>query len=102
LTRERRQHYTVLLAGVMSARVAAFLVLGAYNDNLVFFYSPTEPKTEAASLGRQLRVTDGNNPVVVAHAGGLPDLLGEDRSVVADALKKSVRWRETRERKVME
>jgi cytochrome c-type biogenesis protein CcmE len=81
--------------------VAALLVLGDFDDNLVLFYGPTEFKTEAASRGRQLRATDRNNATVVTCAGGLPDLLGEAMGVVEEAPRESGRWHETRERKVV-
>jgi cytochrome c-type biogenesis protein CcmE len=105
MTRKRRRLYLVL-AGMMSLGGAAALVLSAFNDNLVFFYSPTDLKTKSAPFERQLRigglveehsvaraangktidfrVTDGNNTVSVIYTGTLPDLFREGQGVVAE------------------
>ena len=107
MTRKRRRLYAVL-AGMTLLGGAAFLVLSAFNDNLVFFYSPTDLKTKAVPLERQLRigglveehsvaraadgktiefrVTDGNNTVAVTYTGGLPDLFREGQGVVAEGM----------------
>jgi cytochrome c-type biogenesis protein CcmE len=107
MTRKRRRLYLVL-AGMASLGVAAALVLSAFNDNLVFFYSPTELKTKAVPFERQLRigglveehsvareadgrtvgfrVTDGSNTVSVTFAGSLPDLFREGQGVVAEGV----------------
>jgi cytochrome c-type biogenesis protein CcmE len=105
MTRKRRRLYLVL-AGMMSLGGAVALVLSAFNDNLVFFYSPTDLKTKSAPFERQLRigglveehsvaraangktidfrVTDGNNTVSVIYTGTLPDLFREGQGVVAE------------------
>lgn len=80
MTRNWRRHYTVFFAGMMLLGVAAVLMLGAFNDNLVFFCSPTEFKAEAVSHRRQLRVANGNNTIVVTHTDGRPDFVGEGSS----------------------
>jgi cytochrome c-type biogenesis protein CcmE len=107
MTRKRRRLYAVL-GGMTMLGVAAFLVLGAFNDNLVFFYSPTDLKTKSVPLERQLRigglveehsvarsadgktisfhVTDGANTVSVTYTGGLPDLFREGQGVVAEGV----------------
>jgi cytochrome c-type biogenesis protein CcmE len=105
MTRKRRRLYLVL-AGMACLGVAAALVLNAFNDNLVFFYSPTDLKTKHVPVDRQLRigglveeqsvvregdgrtiafrVTDGNNTVAVSYTGTLPDLFREGQGVVAE------------------
>lgn len=107
MTRKRRRLYAVL-AGMTMLGVAAFLVLSAFNDNLVFFYSPSDLKTKSVPLGRQLRigglveehsvtrsadgrtivfrVTDGNNAIAVTYKGSLPDLFREGQGVVAEGV----------------
>jgi cytochrome c-type biogenesis protein CcmE len=107
MTRKRRRLYAVL-AGMTMLGVAVFLVLSAFNDNLVFFYSPTDLKTKSVPLERQLRigglveehsvereadgktidfrVTDGSNTVAVTFNGGLPDLFREGQGVVAEGV----------------
>lgn len=105
MTRKRRRLYAVL-AGLACLGAASFLVLNAFSDNLVFFYSPTDLKTKGVPVERQLRigglveensvtraadgktvefrVTDGNNAILVTYVGGLPDLFREGQGVVAE------------------
>jgi cytochrome c-type biogenesis protein CcmE len=105
MTRKRRRLY-IVLAGMASLGGAVALVLSAFNDNLVFFYSPTDLKTKSVPFERQLRigglveehsvareangstidfrVTDGNNTVDVVYTGSLPDLFREGQGVVAE------------------
>ena len=107
MTRKRRRLYAVL-AGMATLGLASFLVLSAFSDNLVFFYSPSDLKTKHVPFERQLRigglveahsvtraadgktvefrVTDGNNAVRVSFAGGLPDLFREGQGVVAEGV----------------
>ncbi len=47
MTRKRLRLYAVL-SGLAALGVATALVLSAFNDSLVFFYSPTELKTKSA------------------------------------------------------
>src|SRR5438477_7851456 len=105
MTRKRRRLYAVV-GGMALLGGAAFLVLGAFNDNLVFFYSPSDLRTKAVPAGRQLRigglveadsvaraadgktvtfrVSDGANAVAVSYTGGLPELFREGEGVVAE------------------
>jgi cytochrome c-type biogenesis protein CcmE len=107
MTRKRRRLYAVL-AGLAALGTAAFLVLSAFNDNLVFFYSPSDLKTKAVPLGRSVRigglveehsvtraadgqtiafrVTDGANTLAVTYVGSLPDLFREGQGVVAEGM----------------
>ena len=107
MTRKRRRLYAVL-AGMAALGLSAFLVLSAFNDNLVFFYSPTDLKTKSVPVERQLRigglveaqsvardadgktvvfrVTDGANTVAVSYVGSLPDLFREGQGVVAEGM----------------
>ena len=104
MTRKRRRLY---LLGLMFAAlgVATALVLSAFRDSIVFFYSPTEivekriPSdrpmrigglVEVGSLQRaqgsleiRFRVTDLNHAVPVVYAGVLPDLFREGQGIVA-------------------
>lgn len=103
MTRKRRRLY-VLLAGLASLGVAAALLLAAFQDNLVFFYSPSDLKTKAVPLDRRIRVgglveadsvvkqgtttsfrvTDTANSLQVTYVGLLPDLFREGQGVVAN------------------
>jgi cytochrome c-type biogenesis protein CcmE len=103
LTRRRRRMYLLIAAAVVLG-LASVLVLRAFEDSLVFFYSPTDIATrsdidrsrmiriggmvEKNSLRRQgtkvdFSVTDGPNHLTVTYTGVLPDLFREGQGVVA-------------------
>ena len=53
----RKQERLGLLAlGMAALGGATVLVLSAFNDNLVFFYSPTELKAKAVTPDRRVRI----------------------------------------------
>jgi cytochrome c-type biogenesis protein CcmE len=105
MTRKRRRLVAVL-AGMGMLGIAAALVLNAFSDSLVFFYSPSDLKTKAVPQGRMLRIgglveeasvkragdgktvtfriTDGNVAVPVMYNGALPDLFREGQGVVVE------------------
>src|SRR5579864_3099661 len=105
MTRKRRRLY-VVLGGLVLLGTATGLVLSAFRDNLVFFYSPSDlgaknvpdgrsirigGLVEAGSVKREadgttldFRVTDGNNAVPVIYRGDMPDLFREGQGVVAE------------------
>jgi cytochrome c-type biogenesis protein CcmE len=110
VTRKRRR-LLALGIGLSLLAAATALVLIAFNDNLVFFYSPSELAEKAVgpmaigpdrrvrigglvepqSVKRQaggreidFRVTDGKTAVAVVYSGVLPDLFREGQGVVAE------------------
>ena len=103
MTRKRRRLY-VLLAGMTSLGIAAALVLSAFNDSLVFFYSPSDVIAKHVAPDRRIRlgglvepgsvarqgtvidfvVTDGQHAIPVHYQGALPDLFREGQGVVAE------------------
>lgn len=140
MTRKRRRLYFVLL-GLLALSGGLALVLTAFEDNIVLFFSPTEVAAKpicarhcqlgglvaAGSLVKDghnisFAVTDTVETVNVKYVGILPDLFREGQGVVvdgrmtdgvfmasnvlakhdenymppgvADALKKSGRWKE--------
>jgi cytochrome c-type biogenesis protein CcmE len=102
--KRKHKRLAYLLFGLAALGGAAALVLAAFSDNLVFFYSPTELAAsqragqririgglvELQSLahedGRRVsfRVTDGKTDVAVTYDGALPDLFREGQGVVAE------------------
>jgi cytochrome c-type biogenesis protein CcmE len=103
----RKQKRLSFLAGGLAALAgAAALVLTAFSDNLVFFYSPSELADQHVSPERRIRigglveehslvradngrsvafrVTDGSKELAVAYEGMLPDLFREGQGVVAE------------------
>ena len=105
MTRKRRRLLALLLGlGLLGAATA--MVLAAFNDNLVFFYSPSDLAAKAIGPGRRIRigglvenqslrheadghsvdfrVTDGKTDLPVVYNGVLPDLFREGQGVVAE------------------
>ena len=107
MTRKRRRLIAVL-GGLAMLAIATALVLTAFSDNLVFFYSPSDLKTKHVAEGRRLRIgglvenasfkreadgktfefriTDGENTVPVTYTGLLPDLFREGQGVVIQGM----------------
>src|SRR5438105_2525498 len=103
MTRKRKR-LVFLLGGLAALGGATAMVLAAFNDNLVFFYSPTEIAAQHVGSDRRIRigglveehslaraeggravtfrVTDGNKELSVAFDGILPDLFREGQGVV--------------------
>ena len=89
--------------GMVALGVATALVLTAFKENLVFFFSPTQVAAKEAPLGRTFRiggivepgsvkrsgvdvsftVTDTAKAIPVVYRGSLPDLFREGKMVVA-------------------
>ncbi|MBF0095523.1 MAG: cytochrome c maturation protein CcmE [Alphaproteobacteria bacterium] len=103
MTRKQRRLYFVGL-GLLALFAATALMLNAFKDNLVFFYSPTDLQTKKVEAGRRFRigglveqgsvnkdgkqvrfkVTDMAHAVPVVFTGILPDLFREGQGVVAE------------------
>ena len=105
MTRKKRRLYAVV-AGMTVLGIAAALVLAAFEDNLVFFFSPTEMQTKQLAPGQVIRVgglvemesvkrledgltvrfvlTDTANTLPVRFTGVLPDLFSEGQGVIAE------------------
>jgi len=102
MTRKQRRLVLVLLA-MLALGAAAALVLTAFQDNIVYFYSPTQ-LVEKHPVGRNLRIgglvqegsvvkegsnvrfkiTDLSHDVLVSYTGILPDLFREKQGVVVE------------------
>lgn len=104
MTRKRRRLY-IVLGGMATLAVVSTLVLSAFRDTLVFFYSPSElhaknPEGRLVRIGGLVengtvshaadgktiafKVTDGNEDVAVSYAGVVPDLFREGQGVVVE------------------
>jgi cytochrome c-type biogenesis protein CcmE len=102
----KQQRLGVLALGMAALAGATALVLTAFNDNLVFFYSPSELRAKAVAIDRRVRIgglveahslshtgdgqgisfriTDGSADVSVVYQGPLPDLFREGQGAVAE------------------
>ncbi|MEQ1774679.1 MAG: cytochrome c maturation protein CcmE [Burkholderiales bacterium] len=100
----RHRRIALIVAGVAGLAVAAALVLSAFQQNLVFFFTPTQVAANEAPQGRAFRVggmveagsvkrqpdgvtvhfnvTDTAKTIQVAYKGVLPDLFREGKGVV--------------------
>lgn len=101
--RQRMVGTGLVMAGVA---LAAVLALRAFQENLMFFYSPTDViggsaaegtrfrlgglvidgslRRETGSLEVQFDVTDTENTMTVVYEGVLPDLFREGQGVIAN------------------
>jgi cytochrome c-type biogenesis protein CcmE len=100
----RHRRAVLIVAGVAVLGVATALVLSAFRQNLVYFYTPSDVAAnkapanqtfrvgglvETGSVKREgvrvtFRVTDTAQTITVAYDGILPDLFREGKGVVAE------------------
>jgi len=105
MTRKQKR-LAVVLGGMIVLAGAVALVLGAFRENLVFFFTPSDLTEKHFEPGRRLRlgglveegsvsrsadgltihfrVTDTDKSVPVVYRGLLPDLFREGQGVVAE------------------
>lgn len=101
--RKTQRLYFILLGGLAVATGVA-LVLTAFEDSIVFFYSPTEISQQTLSPGQRIRigglvetgsvnaegetvtfsVTDTAESLNIVYRGILPDLFREGQGIVAE------------------
>ena len=99
----RHKRIAAIAIGVAALGVVTALVLTAFQENLVFFFTPTEVAANKAPQGRTFRiggmvekgsvkrdgvdvrfvVTDTAKTLPVTYRGALPDLFREGKGVVA-------------------
>ena len=104
MSAKKRRRLYLALALVLAGAPAAVLVVFALQDNVLFFYSPSDLAAHPVVAGRAIRigglvqqgsvkrgsglevdfvVTDGKHDVPVRYSGVLPDLFREGHGVVA-------------------
>ena len=103
--KRRHKRIGLILIGLAGLSLAAFLALSAFQENLVFFFSPTQVAAKEAPVNRTFRigglvqdgtlqrdsdgltvrftVTDTAASIPVVYKGILPDLFKEGRGCVA-------------------
>ena len=101
----RHRRVALIVTGVAGLCIAVVLVLQAFNENLVFFFTPTQVaanevpaqrsfrvggmvekgsvKRQADGVTVQFVVTDTAKSIPVTYKGVLPDLFKEGKGVVA-------------------
>ena len=102
---KRKKRLYLILLMVVGIGIGIGLTLNAFNDNLMFFYSPTEIMAGEAPSGHPIRVgglvttgsvkrqengltvnfdvTDNAETVTVEYTGILPDLFREGQGIIA-------------------
>ena len=100
----RKQRLLIVALVLVGVGLAAMLALRAFNDNLLFFYSPTQVAAGEAPVGKKFRlgglveagsiqrtpgdlemrfqVVDANKAMLVSYSGVLPDLFREGQGVI--------------------
>src|SRR5260370_39446716 len=103
--KKRHKRIVFIVVSLAALGLATWLVLGAFRNNLVFFFSPTQIASKEAPVGRtfgigglvqngtlkrdhdgltiRFTVTDTANSIAVVYRGILPDLFKEGRGCVA-------------------
>lgn len=106
MTSRKKRRMTLVGLGMLALAGAAALVLTAFQDNLTFFYSPSDLRTKDVPEDRNVRigglvaegsvektgdgatirfrVSDGAHSVPVRYRGLVPDLFREGQGVVAE------------------
>jgi cytochrome c-type biogenesis protein CcmE len=99
----RQTRFALIAGGVLVLALAAAFVLNAFQNNLVFFFTPTQvlngeaPKNKTFRIGGLVKVgslqrdgtdvsfvvTDTAQDIPVRYSGLLPDLFKEGKGVVA-------------------
>ena len=99
----RHKRIAAIALGVLALGIATALVLMAFQQNLVFFFTPSQVVANEAPQGRTFRiggmvlegsvqrsgidvrfvVTDTAKSIPVVYSGALPDLFREGKGVVA-------------------
>jgi cytochrome c-type biogenesis protein CcmE len=102
----KRRRLGIVIIGLVMLGTAAALVLTAFEDNLVFFFSPTDLKSKTVAAEQRIRVgglveegsvtksddglvvnfrvTDLDNVLPVTFKGVLPDLFREGQGIIAE------------------
>ena len=113
LSKKARSRFFILMFLLVSAAVVIFVVLKSLEENVVYFFSPTEIyNNENISFNKKIRVgglvkegsltnnqaminfvvTDLNNEIMVSYSGLLPNLFSEGKGVVAEGKLKDKKY----------
>jgi cytochrome c-type biogenesis protein CcmE len=105
MTPKRKQRLTIIAVIVVGVGAATILALNAFNENLMFFFAPSEVvageaprehafrlggmvvpgsvRREAGSIEVKFDLTDNKDTVTVLYSGILPDLFREGQGIVS-------------------
>jgi len=105
MTPKRKKRLLLIVLMIAGVATAAAFALKAFNENLMFFYTPSAVSAGEAPVGRSIRVgglvtagsvqrqadgltvefdlTDNAETITVQYTGILPDLFREGQGIVA-------------------
>ena len=113
LSKKVRSKIVILTLLLASAIIIIYVVLNSLEENVVYFFSPTEIyNKENISFNKKIRVgglvkegsitnnqtsvnfivTDLNNEIIVSYSGSLPNLFSEGKGVVAEGKLKDKKY----------
>ena len=105
LSKKARSRFIILIFSLISAVIVIFIILKSLEENVIYFFSPTEIyNKENISFNKKIRigglvkegslnnnqtlinfvVTDLNNEIIVSYSGSLPNLFSEGKGVVVE------------------
>ena len=105
MTPKRKKRLALILLMVVGVAIAAGFALKAFNENLMFFYTPSDVAADEAPFNHPIRVgglvtsgsvkrqadgltvlfdiTDNAETITIQYTGILPDLFREGQGIVA-------------------
>ena len=113
LSRKVKLRIAILVLFLIVAAVLVVFVLRSLEENVVYFFSPTEVNDkENISFNKTIRIgglvkknsinkkknsinfviTDLNNEIVVSYSGSVPNLFSEEKGVVAEGKLKDKKY----------
>ena len=113
LSRKVKLRITILTLFLIVTTVLVIFVLRSLEENVVYFFSPTEVNDkENISFNKTIRIgglvkknsinkknnsinfviTDLNNEIVVSYSGSIPNLFSEEKGVVAEGKLKDKKY----------
>jgi cytochrome c-type biogenesis protein CcmE len=113
LSKKTRSRIVILILLILTTIVVVFVVLKSLEENVVYFFSPTDIyNKENISFDKKIRigglvkedsvsnnqtsvnfiVTDLKNEIIVTYNGSLPNLFSEGKGVVAEGKLKDKKY----------
>ena len=113
LLKKVKNRFSILVSLSIISLIAIFLILKVLEDNVLYFYSPSDIKnSDDINLKKKIRiggmvkkgsilsnereikfvVTDLNNEIIVSYSGTVPALFAEGKGVVAEGKLKDKKF----------
>ena len=113
LLKKVKNRFSILISLLIISLIAIFFILKVLEDNVMYFYSPSDIKnSDDINLKKKIRiggmvkkgsilsnereikfvVTDLNNEIIVSYSGTVPALFAEGKGVVAEGKLKDKKF----------